>query len=84
MILILLPGSLMVLCFYSMNNKTKNKEGWWITSPKDLHEIVQALDDSKHFSLFPKENLKYIRHADAMERKAGEILEWNKTDPRTF
>ncbi len=48
----------------------------WIASEKKLDDLAIVLDESPHFPLFPKKNLKYIRKADKMERKAGEIVEW--------
>ena len=55
----------------------------WITSENDLRELVDNLDESPHLPLFPKANLKHIRKADKMERKAGEIVEWKKTNRQT-
>ena len=52
----------------------------WITSEDDLWNITLALDSSRHYILFPTENSGYIRNADEMERKAGEITEWNSSD----
>lgn len=50
----------------------------WVTSEEDLDEIAEALDESPHFPIFPKENLRYVRPADQTERRAGEIIEWQK------
>ncbi len=55
----------------------------WITSEKELDEIVEALDESPHFSLVPKESKRHLRPADMMERKAGELIEWHHHDQRT-
>ncbi len=55
----------------------------WITDAEDVWHIAQALDESQHFPLFPAGNLRYIRIADAMERKAGALTEWKRGDPRT-
>ncbi len=62
----------------------KRKSGWWVTAEEELEEMVQALDDSRHFSILPKINEKFLRRADKMERKAGELREWKTTDPRTY
>ncbi len=48
----------------------------WVTSTESQYPLVEALDDSKHFELFPTGQKKYIRKADAMERKAGSLREW--------
>lgn len=50
----------------------------WITAEINLDEIATALDFSRHFPLFPKKNLKFLRPADRMERKAGRLTEWRK------
>lgn len=48
----------------------------WITSDKNLHFLVDALDQSKHFPIIPQKNKKFLRDADKIERKAGELTEW--------
>lgn len=54
----------------------------WIITTENLDHIAQAIDDSPHYSLVPKKNLKLLRTADKMERRAGEIIEWPMDDPR--
>jgi hypothetical protein len=55
----------------------------WITTDEDLHAIAEAIDTSPHHTLVPKKNIRCIRPADSMERKAGKILEWPKSHPKT-
>ncbi len=55
----------------------------WVTSEKDLWHIAYALQDAPEFPIYPPENQKYLRNADRMERKAGRIIEWPKSHPRT-
>lgn len=55
----------------------------WITSEEDLDYLVEALDDSPHFALFPSENERYVRKADSMERAAGALTEWKWRDKGT-
>jgi hypothetical protein len=55
----------------------------WITSEEDLWDFALALDTARHYSLFPKENARYVRKADSMERKAGALTEWKKSDAGT-
>ena len=55
----------------------------WPTTEKDLFNIADALDALPHYPLVPKGNWKYVRKADTMELKAGSIIEWQKSDPRT-
>jgi hypothetical protein len=61
-----------------------NKYGTsWITSDESLLHIADAIDDSLHYELIPEENKKHIRKADRIEKRAGELIEWEKSDPRT-
>lgn len=55
----------------------------WITAETDLDTIAQTLDAAQHTKLIPTRNRRYIRPADTMERRAGRLQEWRKTDPRT-
>ena len=55
----------------------------WLTSEADLDDIAAALDADPHNSLIPPRNRSYIRPADRMERRAGHIIEWLKSNPRT-
>lgn len=55
----------------------------WITSETDLDYLVDELDHFKHQELVPSKNKRLIRPADKLERRAGEIIEWLKTDKRT-
>jgi len=55
----------------------------WITREDDLWDIVEALDSVPHTDVFPAVNKKYIRLADAMERKAGKLTEWKARDAGT-
>jgi hypothetical protein len=55
----------------------------WLTNEKESKKIADALSERKHYFLVPKGNWRHLRKADAMERKAGELIEWKKSDPRT-
>lgn len=54
----------------------------WITDEKDLFYIVEKIDFSRHFPIFPKKNKKFIRKADKMERKAGSLTEWKRNEKK--
>ena len=54
----------------------------WIDSEDDLWEIAETIYDSKHISIIPKENKKYIRRATKVEMKAAGVLDWNKNGTR--
>jgi len=55
----------------------------WPTAEEELYDIAAALDDAPHQLLLPKANRRFLRPADKMERKAGRLTEWKKSDPRT-
>ncbi|TAN32717.1 hypothetical protein EPN28_04345 [Patescibacteria group bacterium] len=55
----------------------------WMAAEEDLHELVDALDHCPHEKICPPKNAKYIRRADKMERRAGRLIEWKKSHPRT-
>ena len=55
----------------------------WITAGNNLWEVADALGERKHYFLVPKGNWRFVRKADAMERKAGRLVEWKESDPRT-
>lgn len=55
----------------------------WITADEDLFHIAAAIDTSVHHTLVPKKNIRLIRPADGMERKAGKLIEWKKSNART-
>lgn len=55
----------------------------WVTTEEDLIDLVNALEDSPHIKIYPKKNARFIRRADKMERRAGRLIEWKKSHPRT-
>jgi hypothetical protein len=55
----------------------------WLTSKSDLWDVADALSERKHYFLVPKGNWRYVRKADKMEMKAGKLIEWPKSHPRT-
>ena len=55
----------------------------WVTAEKELFSVMHALDRSPHHVIVPEINKKLIRNADFMEKKAGSIVEWRKSDRGT-
>lgn len=73
-----------VLRSYSTKPLNLKKFGTtWLTAEEDLHPIVEAIDFARHTKIIPPKNHKLIRNADVMERRAGELIEWKRSDPRT-
>jgi hypothetical protein len=56
----------------------------WLTAEKELWNIADALSERTHYFLIPRGNWRYVRPADRMERKAGSLLEWSRSNPRTY
>ena len=50
----------------------------WVTAESGLEFVDRELDHTKHYSIIPKGNEKYLRRADAMELKAGRLVEWKR------
>jgi hypothetical protein len=72
-----------VLREYSAPLNLKRFGEEWITAERDLHDIATAIDEVRHFPLIPRQNMRHIRPADLFDRKAGSLIEWKKSDPRT-
>jgi len=54
----------------------------WVTAEEDLDWLAEALDKSKHFPIAPKENLRLLRNASRVERKAAELQQ--EKPPKRF
>lgn len=69
---------------YDLFKHFKNE---WIVTDREMHDLAESLDKSPHYKIFPtrksQKNIKNLRRADKMELKAGRIIEWKKTNPRT-
>lgn len=55
----------------------------FVTSEERLWDVVEDLDDSPHFPLVPKANMRLLRPASKIEREACYLGEWKKEDERT-
>lgn len=55
----------------------------WITAENDLWDIPKALDRSPHSPIAPDKNLRLARSVHTLERTAGKLTEWKRTDPGT-
>lgn len=54
----------------------------WTTSENDLWDLADALDDSPHFAIIDKAQIRTLRRADPIERAAGKMVEWPKKGRR--
>ena len=54
----------------------------WVTEEKDLYDLIQELDDSRHYSLVPKKNERLIRKATKFEIDTTDAREWKRPKKR--
>jgi hypothetical protein len=52
----------------------------WVTGPRKCIAVVEALDFSRHYPLFPPRLAKTLRRRDALERRANALL-WHERKP---
>lgn len=55
----------------------------WVTDEEDVWYVAEALDTQPHYSFVPEANRRWIRRADLIERRSGQLIEWKKADRRT-
>ncbi|MFA6475636.1 MAG: hypothetical protein WCV88_05590 [Patescibacteria group bacterium] len=61
----------------------KTRGSAWITTEENLFSLVTAIDEAAHTKIVPDNNLRFIRQADTMERRAGLLREWTRSNPLT-
>lgn len=71
------------LRMYSRPFSLKQFGTGWITSEHHLWDITLKLDESIHYSLFPKNQQKFLRPATKLECQAGRLAQWKRSDPGT-
>ncbi len=76
-------GKKLMVSYSSKPLNLKSLGSKWVIDEKDLHHVAEAVDFAPHKQIYPKKNCKFIRPADKMERRAGKIIEWKKSDPKT-
>lgn len=54
----------------------------WVTTEDDLYWLVERLDNSKHFPVAPKKNLRLLRAASLIERSNLSSTEWQRPKKR--
>jgi len=50
----------------------------WITRDDELWDIERAVDQSPHVSLINRSQIAALRRADAIEIRAGKLVEWRR------
>src|SRR3989338_9619500 len=54
----------------------------WVTATEELHSLVEALDDSRHFPIAPKQIMRKLRPAARVEIRAMKVTEWSRKGKR--
>jgi hypothetical protein len=54
----------------------------WVTAEKELFSLVEVLDNSRHFPIVPKKNVKHLRKSSRVELEVLDIEEWSKSGKR--
>ena len=50
----------------------------WLTSRRNLWDMMDLLDESRHFNIVGSGAVRRLRIADPIEIKAGQLVEWPK------
>ncbi len=61
---------------YSRPINLNRFEDTWPVDERDLWGIDEELSTTRHYLIAPKEVIRKLRRADAIEREAGKIIEW--------
>lgn len=69
-------GKKLLMQYSNPINLSKQKINWTISGEK-LDWIVDVIEDAKHYNIVTPKNMKLLRPADKVERKGGEITEWD-------
>jgi hypothetical protein len=71
-----LPNGKKTLRAYSRPFDLRRYRGDWITSTDGLWELERAIDRSPHERLLTRAQIAGLRPADAIEMRAGKLVEW--------
>ena len=55
----------------------------WVTNPDDCWDVAAACDDAKHYPLLTPAQARRLRLRDAMEIKAGKMIEYKAPNRKT-
>lgn len=71
-----LPDGRKTLRKYSAAFDLRRYEGDWTSDPENLWDLEWQIDQSRHMPLVNAKQIATLRRADAIEIRAGEIVEW--------
>lgn len=75
-----LANGLKTLRSYSAPFNLLNQDNQWLTSRRNLWNIIDLLDESRHFTIVEGAAIRRLRLADPIEIQASRIAEWSKKE----
>jgi hypothetical protein len=70
------------LASYSAIFDLRRRGGDWIVCREDLWDLSYALDRSRHYSILEGRPRRTLRRADAIELRAGSLVQWGRAPRR--
>ncbi|CAN5330749.1 hypothetical protein BH23GEM2_BH23GEM2_19460 [soil metagenome] len=71
-----LPDGRKTLRAYSVPFDLSRYDGDWPTTKEPLWDLDRRIERSRHFSLVNRRQIAGLRRADAIEIRAGKLIEW--------
>ena len=75
-----LDNGLKTLRSYSAPFNLLHHDREWLTVRRNLWDITDALDESRHFNIVEAHAVRRLRSADPIEIQAGGLVEWTKKE----
>ncbi len=75
-----LDNGLKTLRSYSAPFNLLHHDREWLTVRRNLWDITDALDESRHFNIVEGDAVRRLRPADSIEIQAGGLVEWTKKE----
>ncbi len=63
---------------FSLPFDLSRRDDGWLTADRQLYDIAEALDRSRHVAIVSSSGTRKLRKADPVEIEAGRIVEWEK------
>ncbi len=73
-----LPNGLKTLRSYSASFSLLGYGDTWLTSKRNLWDIMNCIDESRHFNIIENGAARRLRLADPIEIQASQLTQWSK------
>ena len=77
------PGKKTMRAYSKPFNMNQYKLEEWLTPEEDLNWLAQVIDDSEHFPVAERKNLRVLRNAGKVEYNVMLKTEWNESGKKT-